>query len=79
MQMLAAYTVNGAYQLFLEDMAGSIEAGKSADFVILDNDIEAVDTMDIENIRVNRVIFKGDTDRIRDKHISLRVIVFVSL
>ena len=60
-QMLAAYTVNGAYQLFLEDMAGSIEAGKSADFVILDNDIEAVDTMDIENIRVNRVIFKGDT------------------
>ena len=59
-QMLAAYTINGAYQLFLEDVTGSVESGKSADFVILDSDIEKTDAMDIENIRVSRVIFKGD-------------------
>ena len=28
--------------------------------VILDSDIEKTDAMDIENIRVSRVIFKGD-------------------
>lgn len=60
-QMLAAYTINGAYQLFLEDVAGSVESGKSADLVILDSDIEKTDAMDIENIRVSRVIFKGNT------------------
>ena len=60
-QMLAAYTINGAYQLFLENVTGSVETGKSADLVILDSDIEKTEAMDIENIRVSRVIFKGNT------------------
>ncbi len=60
-QMLAAYTAGGAYQLFMEDYAGSIEPGKSADFVILDKNIEAVDVNDIEDIQFKSVIFKGET------------------
>jgi len=37
--VLDAYTVHGADMLFLRDVAGSIEAGKSGDFIVLDRDI----------------------------------------
>jgi predicted amidohydrolase YtcJ len=37
-----AYTINGADMLFLRDIAGSIEVGKSADFIVLDRDILAL-------------------------------------
>jgi len=37
-----AYTVNGAEMLYLRDVAGSIEVGKSADFIELDRDILAL-------------------------------------
>ncbi|MCD8231422.1 MAG: amidohydrolase [Clostridiales bacterium] len=57
--MLASYTVNGAYEMFYEDITGSLEAGKSADFVILPTAISEVDVYDYEFIRPESVYFKG--------------------
>jgi predicted amidohydrolase YtcJ len=37
-----AYTVNGAEMLYLKDVAGSLEVGKSGDFIVLDRDILAL-------------------------------------
>ena len=39
---LNAMTVHGAYANFEEDEKGSIEIGKSADFIILDNDLISI-------------------------------------
>ncbi len=36
-------TLNGAYQLYREDETGSLEVGKKADFIVLDNNILAAD------------------------------------
>lgn len=38
-EVLDAYTVHGADMLYLRDVAGSIETGKSADFIEVDRDI----------------------------------------
>jgi predicted amidohydrolase YtcJ len=40
--VIDAYTVHGAEMLYLRDVAGSIETGKSADFIVLDRDILAL-------------------------------------
>jgi len=38
-EMLLGYTINGAIQLGIEDIKGSITAGKDADFLVFDNDL----------------------------------------
>jgi predicted amidohydrolase YtcJ len=40
--VIDAYTVNGAEMLYFKDVAGSLEVGKSADFIELDRDILAL-------------------------------------
>lgn len=40
--VIDAYTVNGAEMLFLKEVAGSLEVGKSGDFIVLDRDILAL-------------------------------------
>ncbi len=56
---LAAYTINGAYLSHREAEAGSIEAGKSADLVILDRNLLAVPPSDIHNARVLVTMLEG--------------------
>ncbi len=60
-EALQAHTINGAFQAHLEDITGSIEVGKSADILLLDNDIEAVPADQIENINIIETVFKGNT------------------
>jgi imidazolonepropionase-like amidohydrolase len=56
MDVLKAATVNGAYALGRSDLLGSVEAGKLADFVVLDAD----PLKTISNIRkVHRVVKDG--------------------
>lgn len=59
-EMIESYSWSGAYQMFAEDITGTIEVGKSADIVVLESDITEVDPMDIGEIKINTVIFEGE-------------------
>lgn len=59
-QMMNSTTINPAYQVFGEDVFGSVEVGKSADIIILDQDITKINAFDIGKTKVLKVIFKGN-------------------
>lgn len=58
---LEVLTINGAYGLGLEDRTGSIEVGKDADLIILNQDVLKVSPGDIHKTRVLRTILRGKT------------------
>ena len=51
-QLIAAYTIHGAYQLGMEHEVGSLTPGKRADLVVLENDLFEVGQYDIGRIDV---------------------------
>lgn len=59
MEMLKVYTINCAKQAFMEDIVGSIEVGKKADFVVLAQDITKIDPLDISETEIVQTIFDG--------------------
>ena len=59
--MIAAYTINGAYQMKLEDVQGSIEVGKRADFVALDRNLFEIPASEISDAQVTMTVFNGRT------------------
>ena len=59
--MIAGYTINNAYQIRMEDKIGSIEVGKYADMVVLNQNLFDIDTYDIHNVKVVETIFNGNT------------------
>jgi len=58
-EAIRTYTINGAWQDHMEDVKGSIEVGKFADFCIIGDDILAVDPHKIGTIPVLMTIVGG--------------------
>src|SRR5262245_44168180 len=58
-QALRFYTINNARILFLDEIAGSLEAGKLADFVVLDRDLLTVPEDQLASTHVLRTYFEG--------------------
>ncbi|MEC7860652.1 MAG: amidohydrolase [Pseudomonadota bacterium] len=54
-------TMHGAYASFEEDLQGSLEAGKLADFVILEKDPHEVNPDEIVNIKILKTVLGGKT------------------
>jgi predicted amidohydrolase YtcJ len=58
-EAIRTYTINGAWQDHMEDVKGSIEVGKVADFCIIGDDILSVDPHKIGEIPVLMTIVGG--------------------
>ena len=59
-EALRARTMGGAYVMFAEDILGSIEAGKLADFVVIDRDYMTCPAEDIWRIKVLMTVVGGE-------------------
>jgi predicted amidohydrolase YtcJ len=65
-QAIRLYTINNAYLTHEEQIKGSLEPGKMADFIVLDHDILACPVDDVQNVRVRQTyvggkkVFDGD-------------------
>jgi predicted amidohydrolase YtcJ len=54
------FTINCAYASFDENLLGSIEQGKMADFAILSHDIFSIAPEDIKYVNVDMTVFDGE-------------------
>ncbi len=59
-EAIPAYTINGAYQIHMEDKIGSIEVGKYADFVVLEKNLFAVEKHCIFQVPVWMTVMNGE-------------------
>ena len=59
-EMLRMYTINSAYACWREDQLGSIEAGKLADMVVVDQDILECDDEAIKEMQVLQTYVGGE-------------------
>ena len=66
MDAIRVYTWNGAYITHEEDLKGSIEPGKLADFAVLDRDILTCDPQEIHKIKVLMTFFDGKLEYTRE-------------
>jgi predicted amidohydrolase YtcJ len=57
--LLAAYTINGAYLTHREGETGSIEEGKFADFIVLDQNLFEIPSSEISNTHVLATYLEG--------------------
>jgi predicted amidohydrolase YtcJ len=70
--VIDAYTINGARFLHRDQVAGSLEVGKSADFIVVDQDIlqlaDSGHADDIVRTRVMKTWFQGREVYVRPAH-----------
>ncbi|MDR1278894.1 MAG: amidohydrolase [Treponema sp.] len=60
-EALRSFTIWGAYAAFAEENRGSLEAGKYADFTVLDRDIMTCPAAEIKDISVLKTVIGGET------------------
>ncbi len=58
-QALKGFTIDAAYAAFQEDLLGSIQVGKKADFIVIDKDYFKVDESEIRDINVYQSYLNG--------------------
>ncbi len=59
-QVLASYTIGGAFAQLQEEQAGSLEVGKLADLVVLERDLFEVATDQLSQVRILRTFVEGE-------------------
>jgi predicted amidohydrolase YtcJ len=69
--VIAASTINGAYANFLDSEIGSIEVGKLADLVVLENNLFDIDTEQIPMTGIVMTLFEGKIIYSVDNHAEL--------
>lgn len=58
--MIAAYTKNAAWAVHDDSLDGTIEVGKAADLVVLDQNLFKIDVMSIHKTRVLLTLLDGE-------------------
>lgn len=58
-ETIVAHTLNAAWVLQMDDVTGSIEEGKSADFIILNHNLFEIPATDIHKTEIQSTFFKG--------------------
>lgn len=59
-QMLRGYTIDAAYAVYAEDEIGSLEVGKSADMIVINQNLFEIDVLDISSTKVLETYLCGD-------------------
>ena len=59
--IITSYTISNAYQMRMEDKIGSIEVGKYADLIVLDQNVFEIPIEDVYKTRVCETIMNGET------------------
>ena len=59
-EAIQTYTINGAWLDHKEDIKGSLEIGKVADFCVIDDDILTIDPHKITDLRILMTIAGGN-------------------
>ncbi|USG63344.1 amidohydrolase [Brevibacillus ruminantium] len=57
--MIASFTIDGAYSTYTEDITGSIEAGKKADIVVLERNLFTIPAEEINKTQILWTLFEG--------------------
>ena len=60
-ESIESFTINNAYEVRMEDKIGSIEEGKLADLLIIDQNLFEIPTSEIHNTKVLETILDGIT------------------
>lgn len=58
--LVRGYTINGAHQFRMENQIGSIQKGKLADFVVLDDNLFKMNRYEIHHIKPSAVMMEGE-------------------